>query len=358
MNAANLITPIVLLTITACSSSNGEGEASSNDTLPFPSSFDTRVTSISIDIDKNGTIDSIQRYEYDENGRIRSKTLERDGELVDTTTYTHFDGDLIAIESDDERQEYGYENGQVVSYNYLNKFDDVYNTQTLFLYEGGQLTNTIGETSLYDDDECDLISTSTDAADTTDEPELSITYAGNRVSKITSANGVFAADFVYNANSQLTRITDRYKCDDQFEIDSQENIDSIKSFEYDSAGRLNLATNDYRFGRQTIEVFYDDNGRLSSLVETDVESFSNTVESTTTADYFYNDEGQIVSIDSTTVEPDPGFFITPSYIATIEYESESCVTAVTVDPLKLATIDSFRAATVRNDPLLCTYPLE
>jgi len=341
------------------------------------------VTSISFDFEKDGSIDRVERFSYDEQGRITSESIESDGQMRGGTSYTYFEDDLIKVETQFDVTNIGYENGRVVSIDLVDNANEEFNSQTLYLYDNsGRLTGTVGDTYLYQNDDCLITPSGADEADP-EAAELTIAYAGNRISRISSDDGNFAIDFNYNSSNQLSGTTDRFKCDDfdDFDsdffgfgsgsdnddtsaiddtatIDDDQFIDQTNVLGYDDAGRLISSNTSDSFDENRLSVVYDNLGRVSSVTDTDVDGFQDDSIETTTVVYTYNDQDLIVSIDSTSVDSDPGIFVTPSFIATIEYENESCVTAVTIDPLVLATVNSFQSVVTRQDPLLCTYPVD
>lgn len=348
MHNFKLIAIFSSLFIAACSS---DSDTSSSDSTAggigstFPASFDNRVTSISFDYDKNGSIDRIERFGYDESGRIIQKTVEDAGGSIDTSTYLYFEDDLIEIQSESAVEKYGYESGRVVSYQYIYGANENDEEDTLFYYDGnGRLSGVFGNNSLYYGDDCDS-STSFEPT-IVEPPELNIIYANSRIANINSEDGVFTSAYTYNSNNQLSEIEENYSCA----------TPDITRLEYDSAGRILSLETTTEFYITTLEATYDNAGKVTRTVSTDGDIFSEP--ETITADYIYNEQDLIVSIDSTTVDPNPSFFISPSFIATIEYEAESCLTAVTVNPLKLATLTNFELNVRRNDALLCTFPLE
>ncbi len=337
----------LLLVLTACSSSSTDSNSPGNADSLFPASFDHRVSSISFDYDKDGSIDRSVRYNYDENGRMIQRISENEEGAIDTTTFLYFDDDLIEIRSDGETEKYGYENGRVVSYEYLYAANEIYNEETFYYYDNnGRLTSVIGDNNFYYSDDCE---TALEFGETEQDPtELSITYANGRIANISSTDGVFSSTYSYNSSNQPIRIEDKYSCYDEPEV---------TLLQYNSEGTMVSREFISEFFSTKFEAVYDNNGKAIRTVNTDRDFPGAEPDSTTTDEYTYNEENLVISIDSTTVDPDPGFLVTPSYLATIEYESETCLTAPIVNPLSLATLTNFNIDIKRNDPSLCNLPL-
>jgi len=347
---------VIVLALTACGGGNNSGsgtesepgtenEESTTDTSArFPASFANRISRINIDFDNDGTIDRVQSYTYDEQGRITSETLEgEDGGVTSTDTYIYSGDNLVQVnQNDDVIQTYIYENDRVVSRQLTDLFDQS-SFETFYQYDdNGRLVGTTGETDIYEEDECRLVGEALESP-----AQLSIQYAGDRVSSIESDNGEYTLSFTYDSDSRLTQITQSYSCND---------FPDITRLTYDSDGRISAYTTQDMFASSTFDVSYDSAGRVNRTIDIDLD-FSGMPELTRTIDYIYNDQGLNTVQDSTTVDLDPGFLTTPSFIATLEYDDESCVTAIAVEPLRLVTLDAFAPVIVRDDPFLCTLPV-
>lgn len=126
---------------------------------------------------------------------------------------------------------------------------------------------------------------------------------------------------------------------------------------YDASGRVISNTSDDGYYITESEYAYDSEGRLITLVTTDYAG-SFTFQERITENITYNDQNLLSTLESTTEDNDPGFFVTPSYISTIEYEFESCVVGISVNPLLTVLFDAIGTNNSLEDPLLCNYVLD
>lgn len=349
MNGIGIFVVVSCLTLTACSSSSGGGESGNpNSDSRFPVQLDQRVVSISTDVEKDGSIDQVERFNYDDIGRIKNKTTEfSDGRDNRVTDYVYFDDDLIEIKTNSYTIKYLYENDRVVMRQLIDGSDEKYNEETNFLFDNnGRLVGTLGYNNIYDVSECRL--TAVTNAELESDVGLTLNYEGNRLSTITSDDSVYSATLDYNTNNQFTQLSESYDCFDELE--------TLKLV-YDSSGRIISSTDNDGFYLTEDEFLYDSNGRLVTYVTT-FYAGSSTFDDRTTQTQTYNEQGQLSTVESTTVDNNPGFFIQPSFISTIEYENESCVVAIAADPLSLALLDSLGAKYDANSTQLCSYLLE
>lgn len=351
MNGIGIFVVVSCLTLTACSSSSsssGGDTGNQNIDSRFPVQLDQRVVSISTDVEKDGSIDQVERFNYDDMGRIKNKTTEfSDGRDNRVTDYVYFDNDLIKIKTNSYTIKYLYENDRVVMRQLIDGSDEKYNEETNFLFDNnGRLVGTLGDNNIYNVSECSL--TAVTNVELESDVGLTLNYEGNRLSSITSDDNVYRATLDYNTNNRFTQLSESYDC-----------FDEIETFKlvYDSSGRLVSSTDNDGFYLTEDEFSYDSAGRLVTYVSTDYAG-SSVFEERTTAIQSYNDQGLISMLESTTEDNNPGFFIQPSFISTFEYENESCVVAITTNPLMTALLDSLVARYSVNDPLLCNYIVE
>ena len=355
---------ITALSINACSSGSGGNDTPT--TNRFPTHIDQRITSISTDIDKDGSIDQMERFSYDEMDRIKTRTIEyMDSRKDSVTEYIYADNNLIEIKRNSDSNQYLYENGRVVTHLYIDSIDETYNTETNFIYDdSGRLSGVLGETDLYDPNECDVIALEIDLA--VSIPGLNLNYSGNRLSTITSDDGSYTATFTFNDKNQFSSLIETYQCEQitgaeaVVGIELPEDFSAESRFTYDDAGRVVLISSREAFYEDENEITYDSAGRPLNYISTYYDG-SPSFDERITQTFTYNEQGLLSTLESTTEDNSPGFFFTPNYISTLEYENKRCVVAIGVNPLILATLDTLgtsRTANAQNESLLCAYPLE
>jgi len=342
---------LVYLLLAGCSSGDDEVAAAGVSNDGVPSTMSKRPSSISYDWERDGTVNLVWRFNYDDKGRIVSREIEDldDPSNNATVNFEYKDGKLIRKVLDGTvRDEHTYADDKLVS------SKRHWDGEHTYAYDAaGKLISSTGEDYFYDDDCIRVFSEQSNPFAT---PEFDITYneMGRFVSAVTNDNS-YSLSFTYKADGLISRMVQGCGSDDSSPLHFQYtygNANRIEKFEIINyrdlqAGDINSV--------DTTEFEYDAGGRIIRSISS--EGFAESEIETT--EFSYSDDGMLIGQDLTIANRDPSaFFSIPDQSISIIYEDKPCVAALSSNPATLLVANSIRNSLVNTIALPCTYPLD
>lgn len=345
------LTLAVLILTSACSSGSNDTTTGSTQsaTSLLPATLPNRITSIELDVEMDGSIDVTSTMSYDAQGRISNRTIEYGpaiGRSDSITDFLYSAGQLVEIKTNNASEMFTYANDMLVNYQYISaSFEE----QKSYRYDSnGRLVGTSGENAIYSDGDCE---SDTDfSAEPVPEPDLVLNYTNNRLSSITSSNNVLNEVYTYDAAGRISKISSSYACPN-----SENNFTDTLVINYNDKGLVTSIEQTSVEDIYRAEVTYDESDRPIKIVSSYEGIFTNFGNSVDTQTITYNEQGLPTAIESTSV---PTSQFSPNTRSTITYEDQSCVVALTADPLIEVASAAFAMRPTNTDPALCLFPLD
>lgn len=307
-----------------------------------------RLKRAETDYDKNGTIDRVDTYSYNDAGQLVSVRSEYPNEVgkEDDVTLYNYDNDHLIEQIGPERSfTFSYENGNLIQQTDLS----VFGLSNQYQYNvDNQLINVEGVSAGVGDD-CDrpfLPSL---------EPEIQLSYSNGNLKEIVTPDGGYTETFTYNSNGSLTNISGIDECGgsgdpDTFTLDityANNRPVSINATRFDGdTDTLELSLNGssratgyvYRFARVS-------NGALENFI----------VASTVLS---YDAEGRLATMDATTELAPPRSSFEPSFIRTFTYEPLPCQNQTSINPVSKLIAPYFDSLAESAGWSQCNFPLD
>jgi len=287
---------------------------------PVPEGY--RVRTAETDYDKDGVVDRLDSYSYNDTGQL-------------TEVRTTYPSDFTRTE---EVTTYHYENGQLV------EVTDAQTTMNL-VYEMGKLVERtepglLGFTERYSyDSENRLTKIRGPSARTGDDCtpamlwndfEIEIIYAENKVSQIITPDGRYVETFSYNTNGDLISIVGLNDCG-MFGDPERASLElTYNTARYPSSIVATLIE-----GHTSIlDVAVDELGLASGFVFSQVPASSSNTAFLVSAVLTRNNLNLLTQVDSTVEVGPAGRNLHDSYIRTFTYEDKPCKNALSVNPIE------------------------
>jgi len=318
-----LIVVCVGVLITACSSGSSDPSGGGPAVLSVPeNTLNKRIKTVAIDLDRDGTVDSIVTYNYDDKNRVASREVEdfTTPSRSETITYNYQGERLISKESTKavKKDTHTYENNLLTASSRFWDGDHSYQYN-----EQGRLIGSTGEDFFYNDD-CDFQFTS---PDTYQDPTFTISYAGGKPKTVATTDGQYNVVFNYEG-SLLSSFRSTYNCDAN---DPDSTLVSTTSFTRNSAGRATRIQVLDPFFFSDISVTYGANGKATKLVDSRRDG-------DITTDITYNDDGLTIQTDVT--HNIQSAFAPLEYTVNYGYEDGTCVVSFSSNPASLVIVDA------------------
>lgn len=342
---------LAVISLTSCGGSSGGSGISNDGSASTATTIPVRLTSVSYDLERDGSVDRITNYSYDDQGRIVSRQIEDLADAEDSYTVTYeYEGELLISKTSSRgaKDTHTYENGRLIMS--MRHWDGEHR----YTYDdSGLLVSTSGEDFLYDDD-CGYFSF--DSGESIPVPVFNVRYNGDKITSAITENEEYSISFEYNSRGQIDAMTRGCGPTDA--------KPDVTEFLYDSNNRLagTQTLNGFDaivgsvFSVDSTEIERDTSGKVIKIV--DIEGGSQGETTTTTIDY--NENGYVNAQDVVvTNRPEFQLFRTPDQSIIFNYEEKSCKIAWSSNPAKLLITDVLTAVSLpENNALSCVYPLD
>ncbi|MBX2883975.1 MAG: hypothetical protein KTR32_28740 [Granulosicoccus sp.] len=328
------------------------GEMTSIETsTDAPNKSKQRIKTISYDFEQDGDTDLVWTYDYDNLGRIITRTEDNkvDPDRSKVVNYEYDGNQLVRKYIEDGVQDvHTYQDGLLVA------SSRHWDGEHTYSYDAsGRLIGATGDDFKFDDD-CDSAPLPVSSQDELPVESFVMSYSGDKLDTVVSSDGLKMLTFNYNEKQQLIEIVESVSCggEEVFEVAKQ-------TFSYDDAGLLkemNRFSEDLASQKisdlETVAVSRDASGNMTELVETVPNGQNTTIKRT------YGTDGLPSSDNVTYTGPSILLLPTPDQILSYTYEDESCQIAYSSNPTTLLLLDSFPQNSTDADALKCGYKLD
>lgn len=305
--------------------SQSNNQNSSQNTLMenvSPVSEGYRVRTAETDYEKDGVVDQIDSYSYDDAGQLTEVRSTYPSDVTRTEeviTYRYENGQLVEVTDAQTTMNFVYEMGKLVE----RSEPGVTGFTERYSYDSENRLTKIRGPSARTGDDCT-------PAKLWNDFEIEIIYAGNKVAQIITPDGRYVETFSYNTNGDPVSIVGVNDCG-MFDDPERASLELT----YNTARYPSSIVATYIEGfTGTLDVAVDEFGLASGFVYSQAGASSSNIAFLTSTVLTRNNLNLLTQIDSTVEVGPAGRNLDYSFIRTFTYEDKPCKNALSVNPIE------------------------
>lgn len=309
-----------------------------------PVSEGYRIRTAETDFEKDGVVDQIDSYSYDDSGRlteVRTTYPSDSTRTEEVITYRYENGQLVEVTDANSTVNLIYEMGNLIE----RSEPGVTGFVERYSYDAENRLTKIRGPSARTGDDCTPILPWNDF-------EIEIIYDGNQVAQIVTPDGRYVETFSYNTIGDLVSIV---------------GVNDCGMFEDPERASLEITYNTARYPSSivatfiegftgTIDVAVDELGLASGFVFSQARESGSTSAFLKSAVLTRNNLNLLTQIDSTVEVGPAGRNSNDSFIRTFTYEDKPCKKALSVNPIESILEPYYEALANSIGWNTCSFP--